>query len=102
MFKNLFLNKRISFLLTSSVIIFIYNLIFLPYLNTGFYHYDFQSFLTRFIFGKIWFLKNGLSIPWFGPHICCGIPFYGDPESQYYSINQLFFLFLNPLSAIKI
>ena len=55
MFKNLFLNKRISFLLISFVIIFIYNLIFLPYLNTGFYHYDFQSFLTRFIFGKIWF-----------------------------------------------
>ena len=102
MFKNLFLNKRISFLLISFVIIFIYNLIFLPYLNTGFYHYDFQSFLTRFIFGKIWFLKNGLSIPWFGPHICCGIPFYGDPESQYYSINQLLFLFLSPLSAIKI
>ena len=101
MFKDIFFNKKIYFFFTSLFIIFVYNLIFLPYLNTGFFHYDFQSFLTRFIFGKIWFLKNGLSVPWFGPHICCGIPFYGDPESQYYSLNQILFLFLHPLSAMK-
>lgn len=102
MFRDVFFNKKAYFFFTSLFIIFLYNLIFLPYLSTGYFHYDFQSFLTRFIFGKIWFLKNGLSIPWFGPHICCGIPFYGDPESQYYSINQILFLFLNPLSAIKV
>ena len=101
MFKDIFFNKKIYFFFTSLFIIFVYNLIFLPYLDTGFFHYDFQSFLTRFIFGKIWFLKNGLSVPWFGPHICCGIPFYGDPESQYYSLNQILFLFLHPLSAMK-
>ena len=101
MFRDVFFNKKVYFFFTSLFIIFLYNLVFLPYLNTGFFHYDFQSFFSRFIFGKIWFLKNGLSIPWFGPHVCCGIPFYGDPESQYYSLNQILFLFLNPVSAIK-
>ena len=49
---------------------------------------DYSFFLPNFIFGKIWFNNNFLSIPWFSPSFCCGIPFFGDPQSMYYSLHQ--------------
>ena len=33
---------------------------------------------------------------------CCGIPFYADPQSMYYSIPQFIFLIFNPISSVKI
>ena len=54
------------------------------------------------IFGKIWFFKNGLSVPWFTPHICCGLPFYADAESEYYSLTQLLFIIFKPLTSFKV
>ena len=57
---------------------------------------------SRLTFGKIWFLKNGLTIPWFTPHICCGAPYYANPQSEFYSPIQFLFLFLKPLTTIKV
>jgi len=63
---------------------------------------DYSFFLPNFIFGKIWFNNNFLSIPWFSPSFCCGIPFFGDPQSMYYSLHQLFFIIFSPIVAIKL
>ena len=93
---------KIIFFCFTFIIIASHQIIFLDYLNFGKYHFDFQSTLSRLTFGKIWFLKNGLSVPWFTPHICCGLPFYADSESDFYSITQLlFFIFINQSHHLK-
>ena len=84
------------------LIFLLHQIIFLSYLNIGFLHYDWINVLSRLTVGKIWFLKNGLSIPWFSPHICCGAPYFSNPQSEYYSVIQFLFLFLKPLTTIKL
>ena len=64
--------------------------------------HDYEYFIPSFIFGKIWFFNNFLSVPWFTPSFCCGIPFYADPQSMYYSIPQIIFLIFNPILSVKI
>ena len=64
--------------------------------------HDYSQFIPNFIFGKIWFNNNFLSIPWFTPSFCCGIPFFGDPQTMYYSFQQLIFLLFSPLLSLKI
>ncbi|MDC0417573.1 hypothetical protein OAL74_03895 [Candidatus Pelagibacter sp.] len=96
-------NKNKVIFISLAVLIFaIHQIMFLSYLNIGSVHFDYQSALSRLIFGKIWFLKNGLTVPWFGPHICCGLPFFSDPESEFYSPIQFLFLFLSPMATFKI
>ena len=90
------------FLFIGLIIFTFHQLIFLTYLNTGSFHFDFQSAFSRLTFGKIWFLKNGISIPWFTPHICCGAPYYANPQSEFYSPIQLLFILFAPLTSIKI
>ena len=94
--------KNIYFIFFALVILFVHQAIFSTYLDTGKYHFDHQSALSRLIFGKIWFLKNGLSIPWFTPHICCGAPYYANPQSDFYSPIQLLFILFKPLTSIKL
>ena len=79
---------KIIFFCFTFIIIASHQIIFLDYLNFGKYHFDFQSTLSRLTFGKIWFFKNGLSVPWFTPHICCGLPFIR-------TLNLIFILLLN-------
>ena len=93
---------KIIFFCFTFIIIASHQIIFLDYLNFGKYHFDFQSTLSRLNFGKIWFFKNGLSVPWFTPHICCGLPFYADSESDFYSITQLLFIIFKPITSFKI
>ena len=64
--------------------------------------HDYASIIPNFIFGKVWFNNNFLSIPWFTPSFCCGIPFFGDPQTMYYSFQQLIFLFFSPLISLKL
>ena len=52
-------DKTKLILFISGVLIFlIHQIIFLSYLDFEKHHFDFQSALSRLIFGKIWFLKN--------------------------------------------
>ena len=96
-------NKNKVIFISLAVLIFaIHQIMFLSYLNIGSFHFDYQSALSRLIFGKIWFLKNGLTVPWFGPHICCGLPFFSNPQSEFYSPIQFLFLFLSPLITFKV
>ena len=90
--------KNIYFYLFCFFIILSHQILFQSYLFSDYFHYDWQSVLSRLIFGKIWFYNNGFSIPWFAPHICCGIPFFADPQSEYFSLTQILFFLFDPLT----
>ena len=99
-----YLIKNFYFLLLALTIFLVHQLIyqdFFPNKNLLLGN-DYSLFLPQFIFGKVWFNNNFLSIPWFSPSFCCGLPFYGDPQTMYYSIQQLFFLFFSPLTSLKL
>ncbi len=70
--------------------------------NEGYLGHDFEQFVPNLMFGKIWFENNFISIPWFTPSFCCGIPFYADPQSTFYSIYQLIFILFDPITSIKL
>ena len=74
---------------------------FFPHSNNLLGH-DYEQFIPNLIYGKIWFFNNFLSVPWFTPSFCCGIPFYADPQSMYYSIPQIVFLIFDPILSVKI
>ena len=94
--------EKIYFYLISALVIFFHQYLFQYYLSSGYFHYDWQSALSRLIFGKLWFLNNGLAVPWFTPHVCCGLPFFANPQSEFYSLTQILFNILQPLAFIKI
>ncbi len=99
-----FIKKNYLFFLLSLIIIFIHQFIFQSLLpnNSSFLGHDYSLVLPNFLFGKIWFDKNFLSIPWFSPSFCCGVPYFADPQIGYYSFQQLLFIFFSPLVALKI
>ena len=94
--------KKIYFYLFCFFIILSHQILFQSYLFSDYFHYDWQSVLSRLIFGKIWFYNNGFSIPWFAPHICCGIPFFADPQSEYFSLTQILFFLFDPLTFFNV
>ena len=99
-----YLIKNFYFLLLAIIIFLVHQIIyqdFFPNKNLLLGN-DYSLFLPQFIFGKVWFNNNFLSIPWFSPSFCCGLPFYGDPQTMYYSLQQLFFLFFSPLTSLKL
>jgi len=95
--------KFFKFLLFFTIF-FIHQYIFQNFFpnNKGLLGHDYEYFLPNFIFGKIWFTNNLLAIPWFTPSFCCGIPFYPDPQTMFYSLQQLFYLIFEPIFATKI
>lgn len=61
---------------------------------------DYGLTLGSLVDGFIWFAKNGpWNVPWFTPGFCGGQPFFADPQSGYYSIQQWLTFVTNPLSA---
>jgi hypothetical protein len=74
---------------------------FFPNLN-GLLGHDYEYFVPHFLSGSVWFKNNFLSVPWFTPSFCCGIPLFADPQSMYYSIPQLIFIIFNPVTSVKI
>ena len=99
-----FLKNNYYFLIFFFGILIIHQIIFQQFFpnSKGLLGHDYEYFVPHFMFGKIWFDNNFLSIPWFSPSFCCGTPFYADPETMYYSINQIIFLIFNPILSIKI
>ena len=71
------LKNNFLFLLTSFLIFIFHQILFQKFFpnNEGYLGHDFEQFVPNLMFGKIWFEKNFLSIPWFTPSFCCGIPF---------------------------
>ena len=70
--------------------------------NSGLLGHDYEFFLPNFLFGKIWFENNFLSVPWFSPSFCCGTPFYPDPQTMFYSVQQIFYIIFEPILATKV
>ncbi len=95
------ISKKIFFYLFVFLIIFTHQIIFQKFFSDNLGH-DYEQFVPNLIFGKIWFQNNFLAIPWFAPSFCCGIPYFADPQSMFYSINQLVFLIFDPIQATKI
>lgn len=95
--------KKYYFFLLSGVFL-IHQYIFFNFIpnEKGFLGHDFEFFLPNFLFGKIWFQNNFLSIPWFTPSFCCGTPFHPDPQTMFYSIQQIFYIIFEPILATKI
>ena len=85
-------------------IFFIYQNTYLNFFpnENGLLGHDFEYFMPNFIFGKIWFEKNFLNIPWFSPSFCCGIPFYPDPQTMFFSIQQIFYIIFEPVLATQV
>tara|TARA_Y100001970_G_C14204637_1_gene843208 strand:+ start:32 stop:1843 length:1812 start_codon:yes stop_codon:yes gene_type:complete len=98
------IKKNYLFYILFFIIIGVHQFIFQKFFpNTnGFVGHDYEQFIPNLMFGKIWFSNNFLSIPWFTPSFCCGIPFFSDPQSMYYSIPQIIFLIFDPVLSIKI
>ena len=97
-------SNKVFFLATSILVFVIHQIIFQSFFpnNNSFLGHDYEQFIPNFMFGKIWFLNNFLSVPWFTPSFCCGITFFADPQSMYYSIQQIIFLIFDPILSIKI
>ena len=98
-FKN-----NLIFIILFLAIIFFHQIIFQVFFpnSKGLLGHDYSQYIPNLIFGKIWFYNNFLSIPWFTPSFCCGIPFYPDPNTAYYSIPQFVFLIFDPVLSLKI
>jgi len=98
------IKKNFLFLALFLLIIITHQFIFQKFFPSprGLVGHDYEIFIPNFIFGKIWFQNNFLSLPWFTPSFCCGIPFFADPQSMYYSLQQIIFLIFNPTISLKI
>jgi|TARA_B100001964_G_C14210186_1_gene590127 hypothetical protein len=98
------IKKNFFFLTLFFVILIIHQIIFQDFFpnSKGFLGHDYEQFIPNFIFGKIWFQNNFLSIPWFSPSFCCGVPFFADPQSMFYSLQQFIFIIFDPVHSIKI
>ena len=97
------LRKNYFFIILFFTIFVIHQYIFLQFFpnSKGLVGHDYQQFIPNFIFGKIWFKNNFLSVPWFSPSFCCGIPFFADPQTMYYSIPQIIYIIFDPIFALK-
>ena len=99
-----FLKKNYLFCFLAILTLLAHQIIFQNFFpnNNLYLGHDYSLALPNFIFGKIWFNNNFLSIPWFSPSFCCGTPFFADPQTMYYSFQQLIFVIFSPLVALKL
>ncbi|MDH5638620.1 MAG: hypothetical protein OEZ04_09020, partial [Nitrospinota bacterium] len=62
---------------------------------------DYTYFIPRLLDGYYWYHLNGpWQVPWFTPSFCGGLPFFGNPQSMYYSVPQALTVFFGPLKAV--
>lgn len=71
-------------------------------LSTGILGHDYFYFFPKLLDGKWHFLRQGLSMFYYTPHMCGGFPEYANPQSMYYSLPQLLTLFLDVWLAVKL
>src|SRR5436853_2933021 len=93
------------FLIVSATVLVAYYILFGSYFPNanGRLGHDYMQQLPNLLAGYYWFQNNGLlSIPWFNPAQCGGVPFYADAGHGFYSLPQFLVLVFNPVLAIKI
>ena len=96
-------NKNINVIIFF-LIFFIHQIIFQNYLifDNNYLAEDYKGYIPWMIFGKIWFMNNGLfNLPHFIPSMCGGIPYHADPSSTYISFMQLLFVNFSIPTALK-
>lgn len=82
-----------------------YAIMFLRYLpdSNGMSGPDYGYFLPQLLAGYFWFEKNGLlSIPWFTPAFCGGIPYYPNMQGMYVSLPQFLTFAFGPIHALQL
>ena len=63
---------------------------------------DYGLQFPNLLAGYYHFLANGpLSVPWFSPAECGGVPFLADLNVAYYSLPQVFTFLVDPANAIR-
>jgi hypothetical protein len=62
--------------------------------------YDYLYFIPRLYEGILFFKAQGFAAPWYSVSFCGGLPFFGDPQTMFYSVPQLFSLIVPPWSAV--
>ena len=63
---------------------------------------DYGLHLPNLLAGYFYFLANGpLSVPWFSPAECGGLPFLADLNVAYYSLPQALTVFVDPANAVR-
>lgn len=91
----------ISCLLLVGVWVFLF-LDFFPN-NNGKIGHDYAYFLPQLLVGFYWFNENGIvSVPYFSPAFCAGVPYYVNPQNLYFSVPQFLSFVTNPLNAVII
>jgi hypothetical protein len=70
----------------------------------GFLGHDYSYFLPYLLTGVQWVYQNGwLTIPYFTPDYCGGVPWLANPQSMFYSIPQFLTVALaNPVLAVNL
>ena len=71
-------------------------------LSTGILGHDYFYFFPKLLDGKWHFMRQGLSMFYYTPHMCGGFPEYANPQSMYYSLQQFFVLFLDMWLAVRL
>ena len=75
---------------------------FLWGLSQGMLGHDYFYFFPKLLDGKWHFLRQGMSLFAYTPHFCGGFPEYANPQSMYYSLQQVLVLFLDLWLAMQI
>ena len=99
------LNERRTVFLAGFLLILIHYLIFSSFLpnHQGRLGHDYAFFLPALLDGFYWYQSNGLlSVPWFTPSFCGGIPFYPHPANPYFFVPQFLTFLFDPLTSIKL
>jgi hypothetical protein len=90
---------------TLALLLTVYALIFLRYLpnDRGRVGGDYSLWLPDLLVGYFWHLGNGLlTLPWFSPAECGGVPFYADPQVPYLSVPQFLTFVIPPVEAVRV
>jgi hypothetical protein len=68
----------------------------------GMLGHDYKYFFPYLLSGAQWIHQNGwLTIPYFTPDYCGGIPWIANPQSVFYSVPQLLTMLTNPVTAVN-
>ena len=66
------------------------------------YAADYSLHMPNLLAGYFHFLANGpLSVPWFSPAECGGVPFIADLNVAFYSLPQVLTLVVDPANAVR-
>ncbi|MGO8993990.1 MAG: hypothetical protein ACLQVI_11725 [Polyangiaceae bacterium] len=96
-------SARALTLAACAAVVATFEVIFRPYFPTlsGEVANDYAYVLAHLYDGALWFRANGaLTIPWFSPSFCGGIPAYANPHDGYFALPQVLDLVVGPLAAI--